>query len=164
MIGTDHSRPPGRSQGFDVGEHNMNKDFDSNTKENAESLARSLWRCFDEARFQDALPLLADDFEAVWPNTRERIRGPENFVALNEAYPGSWRCKVERVEPVPEGVVTVTRISDETAEVFAVSFFTIRGDRIIRAVEYFGDGIDPPFERTRWCERYEEPAGLALSK
>jgi hypothetical protein len=122
--------------------------------EQAEKLARNLWRCFDERRFRDARPLLSDDFSAVWPNTRERIEGPWNFITLNEAYPGSWRCRVERVSPLPEGVVTVTGISDGSMEVLAVSFFTIREGRITRAEEYFGDVIDPPFDRSRWCERY----------
>ena len=54
----------------------------------ARELAVELWRLFDAGRFRDALPLLAEDFEARWPNTRERIRGPENFIALNENYPG----------------------------------------------------------------------------
>ena len=132
----------------------MNNGFDMKTSENAEILARNLWRCFDDARFRDALPLLSDDFEAVWPNTRERIRGPDNFIALNEAYPGSWRCRIERIGPGLDGVVTVTRISDGTAEVIAISFFTVRGGLITRAEEYFGDVIDPPFDRSRWCERY----------
>ena len=132
----------------------MNDNFDMETHQKAEFLARKLWLCFDEARFRDVLPLLSGDFEAVWPNTRERIQGPGNFIALNEAYPGSWRCTVEQVGPVPDGVVTVTRISDGSVEVIAVSFFKVRGDRITRAEEYFGDVIEPPFDRSRWCERY----------
>ena len=57
------------------------------TNENAGSVARNLWRCFDKARFHDALLLLSDDFVAIWPNTRERFVGPKNFIAMNEAYP-----------------------------------------------------------------------------
>lgn len=132
----------------------MNNNLNMKLTKNAESLVRNLWRCFDEARFRDALPLLSDDFEAVWPNTRERIRGPETFIALNEAYPGSWRCTVEDIRPVPNGVVAVTRINDGALEVLAVSFFTVRDDKITRADEYFGDVIEPPFDRSPWCERY----------
>ncbi len=39
-----------------------------------EDAVRELWRLFDEGRFDAVRPLLADDFEADWPQTRERIR------------------------------------------------------------------------------------------
>jgi hypothetical protein len=154
MLGLDNSRPAGRSQGVDEGEQFMNFAGDMEINENAECLARNLWRCFDEARFRDALPLLSDDFVAIWPNTRERFVGPKNFIAMNEAYPGSWRCQIERVETIPDGVVTVTRISEGSTMVLAVSFFTINENRITRAEEYFGGAIDPPFDRSSWSERY----------
>jgi len=120
----------------------------------AEKLARDLWRCFDERRFRDASKILAEDFEAVWPNTCERIYGAENFIALNEAYPGSWRCTVEDVKATSDGVVTTTRISDGSLEVFAISFLEVKDGRISRAVEYFCDVIEPPFDRSNWAERY----------
>jgi len=120
----------------------------------AEKLAWDLWSCFDQKRFDDAAAVLADDFEAVWPNTRERIRGAGNFIALNEAYPGSWRCTVEDVRATPDGVVTTTRISDGSLELFAISFLEVKGGLITRAEEYFCDVIEPPFDRSRWAERY----------
>ena len=76
-------------------------------------LAIELWRCFDELRFRDALPLLSEDFEARWPNTQERIVGRDNFIGLNESYPGDSRCIVRRVEECDDAVVTITE--SETA-------------------------------------------------
>lgn len=119
-----------------------------------QDLAIELWRCFDELRFRDALPLLSEDFEAHWPNTRERIRGRENFIALNESYPGTWRCTLRRVDECADGVVTVTEISDGDTGLFAVSFFRVRGGLIVAAEEYFADNGLPPFERSVRAERY----------
>ncbi|MXZ81902.1 MAG: nuclear transport factor 2 family protein [Gammaproteobacteria bacterium] len=118
------------------------------------SLAEDLWRLFDAGRFRDALPLLSEDFEAHWPNTRERIRNREDFIALNENYPGSWRCTIRRIEKCAEGVVTVTEISDGKTGLFAVSFFTVRAGRITAAEEYFSENGPPPFDRSAWTERY----------
>ena len=126
-------------------------------KVTARELAGELWRLFDAGRFRDALPLLAEDFEAHWPNTRERIRGRENFIALNENYPGVSRCTVRRIEECASGVVTVTEISTETGDdrvtLFAVSFFSVRDGRIAAAEEYFSENGPPPFDRSAWAER-----------
>ena len=117
-------------------------------------VAIELWRCFDQRRFRDALPLLSEDFEAHWPNTRERIFGPGNFIALNESYPGAWRCTVRRTDELAGSVVTVTEISDGETSLFAVSFFEMRHGRIVRAEEYFADNGHPPHDRSAFAERY----------
>jgi len=117
-------------------------------------VATALWRCFDERRFRDALPLLSERFEAHWPNTRERIVGRENFIALNENYPGDSRCTVRRVEECDDAVVTITEIRNGDTVLFAVSFFEVQDGRIVRAEEYFADNGSPPYERSQFAERY----------
>ena len=117
-------------------------------------LAAELWRLFDAGRFRDVLPLLSEDFEAHWPNTRERCRSREDFIALNENYPGSSRCTVRRIEEHDEAVVTVTEITTGKIGFFAVSFFTVREGRIVAAEEYFSENGPPPFDRSAWTERY----------
>ena len=120
----------------------------------ARSLAAELWRLFDAGRFRDALPLLSEDFEAHWPNSRERIRSREDFIALNESYPGAWRCTVRRIDECADAVVTVTEISDSDTSLVAVSFLEVRHGRIVRAEEYFAEDGPPPFDRSAFAERY----------
>ena len=117
-------------------------------------VATALWRCFDERRFRDALPLLSEKFEAHWPNTRERIVGRENFIGLNESYPGDSRCTVRRVEECDDTVVTITEIRNGDAVLFAVSFFEVQDGQIVRAEEFFADNGSPPYERSQFAERY----------
>ena len=64
-------------------------------QENRQTVER-LWQLFDVFDFEAAGKLLDDNFVCEWPQSRERIRGRENFVAVNANYPGRWRCKVER--------------------------------------------------------------------
>ena len=110
-------------------------------------VAIELWRCFDQQRFRDALPSLSEDFEAHWPNIRERICGPENLIVLNENYPGAWCCAVRRIDECTDAVVTVTEISDGDTSLFTVSYFEVRYGRIVRAEEYFADNGPPPHDR-----------------
>ena len=114
----------------------------------------TLWRLFDERRFEEVRPLLADDFTADWPQTRERIPGPDNFIELNRAYPGAWRCHLRDIVAAGKRVVTEVEITDGVQVVHAASFFTLRAGKIVRAREFFADPSDPPFDRDRWTERY----------
>ena len=119
-----------------------------------EETVRALWQLFDEGRFEAVRDLLSDDFVADWPQTCERIRGPENFIALNANYPGKWRCQVERIVVQGDVVVSVVEISDGSHRLYAVSLFTVVEGRIRTAREFFGDVGEPPFERDRWTECY----------
>ncbi len=113
----------------------------------------ALWDAFDRRVFDDALPWLSSDFVAEWPQTNERIRGPEAFVRLNEFYPGEWTCEVISIEAIEtHRVVAVVRISDGKMSLHAVGFYDLLDGRIEKAVEYFGDDGPPPFDRTRWTE------------
>ena len=136
-----------------MGERQMNRLDAPSTERKGRDLVIELWHCFDQRRFRDALPLFSEDFEAHWPNTRERIRGPVNFIALNESYPGAWRCTVRRIDQCADTVVTVTEISDGETSLFAVSFFEVRDGLIARAEEYFAENGPPPFDRSAFAER-----------
>ncbi len=114
----------------------------------------ALWRLFDERRFEDTRPLLDDGFVADWPQTRERIPGPENYIQLNSAYPGAWRCHLRDLVAAGDRVVTEVEITDGQSVVHATSFFTLKNGKIERAREFFADPGDPPFDRDRWTERY----------
>ncbi len=114
----------------------------------------TLWRLFDERNFEDARPLLADDFVADWPQTRERIAGPDNFLQLNRAYPGQWRCHLRDLVLAGDRAATEVEITDGKRVVHAVSFFTLREGKIARAREFFADPGEPPFDRSQWAERY----------
>lgn len=83
----------------------------------------------------------------------ERIRGPENFIALNESYPDTWRCSVRRIGERADGVVTVTKICDGDTSLFAASFFEVRYGKFVRAGEYFTDNGPPPLDRSAFEER-----------
>ena len=117
-----------------------------------EQLVTTFWRAFDEARFEDVRPLLAEDFVAEWPQTGEAIHGADNLIGLNSNYPGRWRCRLKDIIRQDDRVVTRVEISDGKHVVHAISYFTIAEGRIAHAREYFADAMEPPFERGQWTE------------
>ena len=125
-----------------------------------ETVVKTLWDSFDARRFRDALTVLAPDLEVRWPQTREVIRGAENFVALNEAYPGAWRCRLQRTERLSETRVTaLVEISNALEDgnderLYAIGFYDVAEGKIAAAEEYFADCAEPPFDRSEWAQRY----------
>ncbi len=73
---------------------------------------------------------------------------------LNKTYPGRWRCRLQDVVGQGDRVITEVEISDGTHAVYAISFFTLAGGKIVRAREFFADCVEPPFDRSEWTERY----------
>jgi hypothetical protein len=57
------------------------------------------WQTMNTNDWQAASGLLHDDYLLVYPQSGERFRGREHFIALNSQYPaaGAWRFTVQRL-------------------------------------------------------------------
>jgi len=119
-----------------------------------EAIVRAMWATFDRFEFAAAAPLLHDDFTCEWPQSRERIIGRENFIAINAEYPGRWRITVTRLVASGEQVVTECDVSNGAVTVQAVSFFTLKDGQIIHIREYWPDTMEAQAWRAQWVERY----------
>ncbi len=118
----------------------------------AEENVRALWAAFDRFDFQAAAPLLHDDFVCEWPQSQERIRGRDNFIAVNAHYPGQWRCSVRTLIVSGDAVVTETDVSDGEVNFVAVSFFTLAEDKIVHLREYWPEPYAAQDWRKQWVE------------
>jgi ketosteroid isomerase-like protein len=116
-------------------------------------LIRDFWAAFDRFEFEAALPLLHDDFIAELPQSGERFRGRDNFIAFNKAYPGKWRCTILQLVAQGDKVVTETQVSDGNQTFMAVSFFTLKDGRILHLREFWPDVMEAPAWRAHWTER-----------
>jgi ketosteroid isomerase-like protein len=111
---------------------------------------RRFWALMASNRFDTVCSVLAPGFVLEWPQTRERIRGPEQFARMNQAYPshGPWRFTVHRLFGDTSQVVSDVSVTDGVQSARAISFFTVAEGQIERMVEY-------------WPEPYTAPAGRA---
>ena len=112
----------------------------------------ALWDAFDRFDFAAAGNLLHDDFVCEWPQSGELIRGRDNFVAVNQHYPGQWRITVTHLLTHDDQVITEieARSGDDVAR--AISFFWLRDGRIVRLREFWPDPYPAPAWRAGWVE------------
>ncbi len=118
-----------------------------------QQIVESLWAAFDRFAFANVAPLLHDDFVCEWPQSGERIRGRDNFIAINQYYPGQWRITITRLVASGDQVVTEVDVTDGTTLNHAVSFFTLRDGQIIHIREYWPDPMEAQTWRTQWVEQ-----------
>jgi ketosteroid isomerase-like protein len=119
-----------------------------------ERVVKGFWRAMAANDFAAAGRFLHDDFVLDWPQSGERIRGPENFVAVNQHYPtvGRWQITVDRLIADERGVATDVTVTDGVQADRAITFSELRDGRIIRQTEYWLGGVEPAAWRARWVE------------
>ena len=113
-----------------------------------------LWHAFDRREWDAARPFLAPDFVADWPQTSERIAGPDAFLALNAAYPGEWRCRLLELVALGERAAARVLVTDGSVRFHVMGLYKLEDGCIKEAVEVFGDEMEPPFDRSQWASRY----------
>ncbi len=117
------------------------------------SVVEQLWQAMDRFDFEAAGDLLHEDYVCEWPQSRERIRGRDNFVAVNKNYPGRWRIAIQRLIASGNQVATEVTLSYDGQILRAVSFFELRDGKIVRETDYWPEPYDAPEWRAQWVER-----------
>ena len=104
--------------------------------------------------FHSAAQLLSDEYVLEWPQSKERIRGRDNFVAMNEEYPahGRWRFTVNRIVGNETDAVSDVSVTDGTQMARAITFTTVCEGQIIKQVEYWPENYQAPENRRHLVE------------
>lgn len=121
------------------------------------AVVSEFWRRMASNDFASVAAVLAPDFVLEWPQSRERIRGAERFVAMNAEYPahGRWVFTVHRIVGGACDAVSDVSVTDGVQTARAVSFFTVAGGRIVRMTEFWPEPFAPAAERAHLTERME---------
>ena len=120
----------------------------------AEAIVREFWRLMETNDFQSVKQVLADDLVVEWPQSKERIRGAENFARMNAEYPahGRWRFRINQLVASPDRVVTQVSVTDGTQSAEPISFFTVAGGKIVHLLEYWPEAFAPADNRRHLVE------------
>lgn len=122
-----------------------------------EAIVREFWRLMASNDFDSVKQVLSQDFVLEWPQSRERIRGADNFARMNSEYPssGRWHFRINRLLSQGDAVVTQVSLTDGTQSAEPISFFTVERGRISRLVEYWPDPFEPQANRSHLVERMD---------
>ena len=125
--------------------------------EEGRRVVEEYWRRMADNDFVGAGRCLHDEFVLEWPQSGERIRGRDNFVAVNVNYPaaGRWTITLKRLIADEDGVATEVEVSDGSVRAHAITFSEVRSGKIARQVEYWPDRMEAQAWRRQWVELVE---------
>ena len=126
----------------------------TNSEESKQIIER-FWATMQTNDFKAVGELLHDDYTLEWPQSRERIRGHANFVAINENYPaqGRWEFMVQRIIAEGNEVVSDVDVTDGVITGRVITFSTIQDGKILHQTEFWPDPFEPAAWRAQWVER-----------
>ena len=116
--------------------------------ETAEQIVARYWQTMNTNDWHTASELLHDDYVLDYPQSGERFRGRERFIAINAQYPaaGPWRFTVHRVVAGEGEAVSDVTVTAPSVTARVVSFFELRDGTIWRMTEFWPD----PFAAAAW--------------
>jgi len=119
-------------------------------------IVEQFWKTMATNDFNAAGRLLHPDFILEWPQSGERIKGPDNFAAMNENYPsnGAWKFTIHKLIAEENQVVSDVSVTDGNQNGRAITFSTVCDGKIIYQAEFWPD----PFLAPDWRRNYVEPA------
>jgi hypothetical protein len=127
--------------------------------ETTRQLIERFWRLMNTNDWHAVGAVLHDDYLLTWPQSGERIRGREHFIAVNAHYPaaGAWRFTVRHLVAEDALAVSDVAVTDGALNAEVISFFAMRDGLIWRVTEYWPDPFEPAPWRAQWVERDTPP-------
>jgi len=118
-------------------------------------IVENFWSTMATNDFYAAAQLLHNEYVLEWPQSGERIRGRDNFAAVNTYYPaaGKWIFTINHILAEGDLVVTDVSVSDGKRHDRAITFSTIRDGKIWKQIEFWPDTFEAPAWRAQWIEK-----------
>jgi ketosteroid isomerase-like protein len=117
--------------------------------------AQAFWAAVEAGDWAAAADRLHPDFVQEWPQSRERIVGPDNALAINRNFPGGMPAMTMRRTMAGGDLVTVEvdLAYADGSRYQGVSVLEFRDGKIVKETDYFAQPFDPPQWRSQWVER-----------
>jgi limonene-1,2-epoxide hydrolase len=121
---------------------------------NNKQIIETFWSTMETNDFYAVSQLLHDDYILEWHQSGERIRGRDNFAAINTYYPteGKWTFHINHIAADGDVVVSDVNVSDGKRKDRVITFSTIKDGKIWKQVEFWPE----PFEASKWRAKWVE--------
>ena len=90
-----------------------------------------------------------------WPQSRERIEGPDDALAINRNFPGGMPTMTFR-RATGSGEVVVLEVDlhyPDGSRYQGVSVMQVRDGKVVKEVDYFAQPFEAPQWRAQWVKR-----------
>jgi hypothetical protein len=127
--------------------------------DDSERVIELYWKALADNDLQRASTMLGDDFVEEWPQSGERIHGPDNWLAMATAHPTF--PSIRPLETQGAGDLWVTQAhfdypTDEGAAPFKVcAIQRVRDGKLVRLTQYFAAPFEAAEWRKEWVERMD---------
>jgi ketosteroid isomerase-like protein len=118
-------------------------------------VAEAVWKALDARDWEAARGLLHDDFVQEWPQSKERIVGRDNAIAINQNFPGGLPTMRFR-RTLADGDLAVLEVEltySDGSRYLGVSVIELRDGKVMRETDYFAQPFQAPQWRAQWVQR-----------
>jgi ketosteroid isomerase-like protein len=118
-------------------------------------VAEAVWKALEARDWEAARGLLHDDFVQEWPQSKERIVGRDNAIAINQNFPGGLPTMRFR-RTLADGDLAVLEVEltySDGSRYLGVSVIELRDGKVMRETDYFAQPFQAPQWRAQWVQR-----------
>ncbi len=118
----------------------------------SKQIVERFWAAMQTNDFKAASEFLHADYLLAWPQSGERVRGRDNFVAINATYPahGRWKFTINQLLAEGDQVVSDVSVTDGVIQARVITFSTVQAGKILRQIEFWPDPFEAPAWRAQW--------------
>ena len=124
-------------------------------EDQAVAIAQEVWRKLGAGDWDGARAMLADDYVQEWPQSRERIEGPDDALAINRNFPGGMPTMTFR-RATGSGELVVLEVDlhyPDGSRYQGVSVIQVHDGKVVKEVDYFAQPFEAPQWRAQWVKR-----------
>ena len=117
--------------------------------------AETIWKLIAVGEWDAVAEQMHEDYVQEWPQSRERIVGKENALAVDRDFPGGLPSMVfRRTLAVGDLAVLEVELTYGDGSVYqGVSIMEFRDGRLLKETDYFAQPFEAPQWRAQWVER-----------
>ncbi len=121
----------------------------------AATIAEGLWERLGAGDWEGARELMHDDYVQEWPQSGERIEGPDDALAINRNFPGGLpTMHLRRTSASGDVAVVEVALEYSDGSVYqGVSIMEVRDGKIATETDYFAQRFAAPQWRAQWVRR-----------